>query len=311
MFSVIIPIHNKLPHLERSIKSVLNQSFKEFELILIDDASTDGSTEKIKEFYDPKIRRFRRDVPGPGGYAARNLGIEKAQGDWVAFLDADDEWDLNHLEKMNKLALDYPEVYFMSCGWYLENKKGKRNDLFSQSYTEKDQMLIDCESYLRLCLSNKKPVWTSVACIIISSPVLSGLFPEKSEARRGGDLHAWLKIICYHNKLAWSNHRGATYHLESVNMVTKTALSSTVLMSRLVYNDLSTTLQRREKCLLRKYLNYLIFGIVKRSKSLGQRVERIEKKVYWKGDLFKALLIITYNYTPNTVIKKMKKLFSK
>jgi len=60
IFSVVIPIHNKFPHLERSINSVLNQSFQDFEILLIDDASTDGSTQKIKEFNDPKIKVFPR-----------------------------------------------------------------------------------------------------------------------------------------------------------------------------------------------------------------------------------------------------------
>ena len=94
-FSVIIPVGNKAPHLDRSINSVLNQSFKDFELILIDDATTDGSAAKLAGFTDYRIRLLKRSQPGPGGYAARNLGIKESRTNWIAFLDADDE--LNEL----------------------------------------------------------------------------------------------------------------------------------------------------------------------------------------------------------------------
>src|SRR5699024_9409054 len=110
MFSVIIPVHNKLPHLERSIYSVLNQSFRNFELLLIDDASTDGSSEKLEEFNDPRIRMFKREKPGPGGYAARNLGIENAKYDWICFLDADDEWNLDYLMNIHDVITNNPDV---------------------------------------------------------------------------------------------------------------------------------------------------------------------------------------------------------
>lgn len=81
LFSVVIPVYNKKPHVQRSIISVLNQSFSDFELIIIDDAPTDGSLDEIKKFPDPRIRLLHRDKPGPGGYAARNLGVKVAQGE--------------------------------------------------------------------------------------------------------------------------------------------------------------------------------------------------------------------------------------
>src|SRR5690606_7754713 len=98
MFSVIIPVHNKAPHLNRSINSVLNQTFLEFELILINDASTDGSMKILESYSDPRIRLLERSTPGPGGYAARNLGIQTAKFKWISFLDADDAWEIDYLE---------------------------------------------------------------------------------------------------------------------------------------------------------------------------------------------------------------------
>jgi len=91
-FSIVIPVHNKAPYLGRSIGSVINQNFTDFELILIDDASADRSLVEMQKFADPRIRILHRDAPGAGGYAARNLGVMEAKAEWVAFLDADDEW---------------------------------------------------------------------------------------------------------------------------------------------------------------------------------------------------------------------------
>ncbi len=66
MFSVVIPVFNKVPHLERSIDSVLTQTYGDFELILVDDASTDESFDILQRYDDPRIRIFSRPVPGPG-----------------------------------------------------------------------------------------------------------------------------------------------------------------------------------------------------------------------------------------------------
>jgi len=106
-FSVIIPVYNKGPHIHHSISSVLNQTFQDFEIILIDDASTDNSLEEIRKFTDPRIRILNRSEPGPGGYAARNLGIKEANAEWVALLDADDIWYPEHLGTAKGLIDDY------------------------------------------------------------------------------------------------------------------------------------------------------------------------------------------------------------
>jgi glycosyltransferase involved in cell wall biosynthesis len=83
MFSIIIPCHNKGPHITRCIQSVIGQSFKQWEIIFVDDASTDNSLIQVNQFEDSRIFVFRRDNPGPGGYAARNLGIAKEKFPWV------------------------------------------------------------------------------------------------------------------------------------------------------------------------------------------------------------------------------------
>ncbi len=117
MFSVIIPIFNKEKILTQSISSVLNQTYTSFELILIDDGSTDNSAKVVKEILeknsDKRILFFQKKNSGPS--AARNLGMRKAHFPYVAFLDADDEWQENYLFEINRIINKYPEAGIYAC----------------------------------------------------------------------------------------------------------------------------------------------------------------------------------------------------
>ncbi|MCX6184716.1 MAG: glycosyltransferase family A protein, partial [Flavobacterium sp.] len=90
-FSVIIPVYNKEQFLVHTINSVLNQSFTDFELLLIDDGSTDSSPALLNQFTDERIKLISQNNQGVS--AARNLGIKEAKAPYIAFLDADDLWE--------------------------------------------------------------------------------------------------------------------------------------------------------------------------------------------------------------------------
>ena len=96
-FSVIIPTFNRSELLRIAIKSVLNQTYRNFELYVIDDHSTDDTKNIVKTFKDNRLKYFLNDR-GRGGAGTRNCGIFKAQGEWIAFLDDDDFWITNKLQ---------------------------------------------------------------------------------------------------------------------------------------------------------------------------------------------------------------------
>ena len=89
--SVVIPTYNRAPQLGRALRSVLSQTFQDWEVIVVDDASKDNSEEVVNSFHDPRIRYLRHET-NQGGSAARNTGIRAATGEYVGFLDSDDEW---------------------------------------------------------------------------------------------------------------------------------------------------------------------------------------------------------------------------
>ena len=105
--SVVIPTYNRAHLVGRAIQSVLNQTYQDFEIIVVDDGSTDNTEEVVKSFNDPRIRYIRHDQ-NRGGSAARNTGIKMARGEYIAFQDSDDEWLPEKLEKQMKVFKSAP-----------------------------------------------------------------------------------------------------------------------------------------------------------------------------------------------------------
>ena len=107
MISVIIPLYNKVNTVERAVRSVLDQTVSEFELIVVNNGSTDGSEDVVKRIDDPRIILISQ--PNQGVSMARNKGVAIAKGDYVAFLDADDEWRPTFLETVLRMREKYPD----------------------------------------------------------------------------------------------------------------------------------------------------------------------------------------------------------
>lgn len=121
LVSVIIPTHNRVNLLKRAIQSVLDQSYRNLEIIIVDDVSKDNIRKVVDEFNDSRIRYIRHDS-NRGGSAARNTGIRAASGEYVAFLDDDDEWAPQKTEEQLKLLNQYDAVV---CSYSMDSDRGK------------------------------------------------------------------------------------------------------------------------------------------------------------------------------------------
>jgi len=137
-FSVIIPTYNRAHLIEKTIQSVLNQSYPNFELIIVDDGSTDNTEEVIHNIQNTKLHYYKIKNSERG--AARNYGIDRAIGRYVTFLDSDDmyyPWHLSHAyESINNY--DFPS--FFHLGYELKNEKGKTR--FSINKLKNDDILM-------------------------------------------------------------------------------------------------------------------------------------------------------------------------
>jgi glycosyltransferase involved in cell wall biosynthesis len=114
-FSVVIPLYNKRPYIRRAVDSVLAQTFEDFELIVVDDGSTDGSHEALAHVTDPRFRLLRQENRGGAGGQARNTGMSAAGGTWFAFLDGDDMWLPDHLLELRRIIEQERSAGLISC----------------------------------------------------------------------------------------------------------------------------------------------------------------------------------------------------
>ncbi len=119
--SVVIPLYNKAPYVRRTLESITNQTLRDFEVIVVDDGSTDEGPRIVSEYPNTRFRLITQTNAGPG--SARNRGIREAQSEYIAFLDADDEWEPGYLETSVRLLSAHPEAASISSG-YIEYPSG-------------------------------------------------------------------------------------------------------------------------------------------------------------------------------------------
>ncbi|MGZ8944558.1 MAG: glycosyltransferase family 2 protein [Methylococcaceae bacterium] len=141
MFTVVIPLYNKANIIMRTLASVLTQTHKEFEVIIVNDGSTDGSVDVVKGFTsDTRIKIINQENQGVS--AARNKGVACAKYDYIAFLDGDDEWLPGYLEKMKEAIELFPNASMYGCpSWHRNILTGQTGDSTLNRYKDKIQII--------------------------------------------------------------------------------------------------------------------------------------------------------------------------
>lgn len=156
LVSVIIPTFNRADLLTRAIRSVMKQTFHDFELIIVDDASKDDTEQVVKQFNDERVKYMAHEV-NKGGAAARNTGIKSALGAYVAFLDDDDEYTSKKLEVLVRALQEHPEVGIVYSqakiiGYHKKKtivlpQYGKNGDLFIDALS--GSFILYCSTLMR------------------------------------------------------------------------------------------------------------------------------------------------------------------
>lgn len=124
MISVIIPLYNKEKIIEKCIQSVLTQDYNDFEVVVVNDGSTDRSAEIVKRIDDSRVRLIEQENGGPS--KARNTGVKNAKGEWIVFLDADDEFLSGALSVFYVLIEQKTFADFLSCSYYVRTAEGNK-----------------------------------------------------------------------------------------------------------------------------------------------------------------------------------------
>ncbi|MCB0453192.1 MAG: glycosyltransferase family 2 protein [Aequorivita sp.] len=128
-FSVVISVFNKEKYIAETLKSVLAQTFTDFEVVILNDGSTDNSEAEILKFNDPRIRYFSKE--NQGASVARNFTIQQAKAEYIALMDADDYWYPFYLEEQNILIIEFPNESVFATATEIK-RNGK---VFKNSYS--------------------------------------------------------------------------------------------------------------------------------------------------------------------------------
>ena len=279
-FSVVIPVFNKERHVVRCIESVLAQTLAPFEIIAVDDNSSDNSMALIRAAAGDRVTTYARSEPGPGGYAARNLAIESAKGEWIAFLDADDAWAPDHLETLARtIAEQDPDVGCVFSG-YLRRESAEvvKPDWYTaQRETPGRRTNVQL---LTGWLAHGCPLWMGAVAARRQVLIEAGLFPA-GKCRRGGDRVLWLQVSL-RTVLAYTGKVTATYYCDSDNMITKQEQFSVAYLQSVLLSEIGRFGDEAD-VLLKKLFNEECYTYVAKSWKRGLPLTVADAAGYFVG----------------------------
>lgn len=194
-FSVIIPLYNKENFIEATLKSVISQTFTDFEIIIVDDGSTDNSEKIITKFSDYRIRYFKKC--NEGASSARNYGIEKIRSNYISFLDADDYWYPNFLDEMFKNINRFKNIKVFSAAIEVETSKST----YPATYAIKKTGDFEIVNYFK---ASAKETVICTSCAVFNKTVFQKVGFFDNQKKSGQDTDMWIRIgLCYEILFSW------------------------------------------------------------------------------------------------------------
>ena len=215
--SVVVPLYNKEKSIEATLQSVLAQTYTDYEIIIVDDGSTDNSLnvmrKRISELENESIRVIQKENGGVS--SARNRGIEDSKGEYIAFLDADDLWDKEYLAEQIKLIHDFPDAAMWGIN-FAETNNGQLVRKLATGLPEGYRGYVD--NYFQI-----KGRHSDLFCsssVVIRKDVFDkvGLFDERIKYAEDTDM--WWRILATH-KVAFYDRYMVFYRYDAENRAMK------------------------------------------------------------------------------------------
>ena len=230
--SVVIPLYNKAGQIARALDSVLAQTVRDFELIVVDDGSTDAGAAVVQACLDPRVRLHCQ--PNGGVSAARNQGVALARSPLVAFLDADDAWLPDHLERLWRSRLAVPDAVAWAANYEIVEPDGRRTP--GVRLDSPSRVVLTPENFYRIALQGS-PVCSSAVMVDKVALLEAGGFPVG--VRLGEDLDTWIRLL-FSGAIAFDPQPGACYHADGDDR----ALTRHAPPARYVFFDTGETWRR-------------------------------------------------------------------
>ena len=269
-FSIVIPLYNKEKYVAQTLQTVLKQNFSDFEIIIINDGSTDSSAKIVQGFSDTRIKYFSTE--NQGAAEARNLGIEKSTSPYIAFLDADDLWLENHLEELKNLIERFPNAGMYANRYQLIFKKG---NTYQPSFFG---IADDYEGVVKdyFAASLHYAIASSIS-IAVPKSIFAEVGNFKQYISSGQDTDMWIRIAL-HSKIIIGNKLTSSYLHFIEGSLSKTAILEKKIKRFDEYQD-----QEKSNPSLKKYLDlyrmeyamqYKMAGASEVSKSLYKQISK-------------------------------------
>lgn len=212
-FSIVVPLYNKQKDIKETLLSALNQTFVDFELIVINDGSTDDSEAEVLSITDGRLAYQK--TKNQGVSAARNLGIEIAKGEYIAFLDADDYWYPNHLETLKNLTESFPHAGAVAANYEFKHPNGTvTNTSFKDIDTDFKGIVKDFFKSSMLF----RLMWTSAVAVKKDVFLNIGMFDINITLGAGEDTDMWTRIALKY-PVAFNAKITASYNLGASNRI--------------------------------------------------------------------------------------------
>ena len=248
MISVVIPLYNKEKQIKRTLQSVLTQTFQDFEIVIVNDGSTDNSTIEVEKIKDSRIRLIHQENAGVS--AARNKGIEEAKYELIALLDADDEWKNKYLEVQYDLYKKYPKCDIFACNYEFVNEKHDISPTIIKklSFKENDGIL---NNYFEVACVSHPPLCSSA--IVIKKKAIQAIGGFPLGIKSGEDLLTWAKLATFY-QIAYNKLAYAQFNIEGYLLNEKPKRIPAPI--DVVGNELLRLLRQQPKPYLRQYLSH-------------------------------------------------------
>ena len=286
--SIITPLYNKAAYITETIHSVLSQTYLDWEMLVVDNGSTDSGGEKDQKVQDSRIRLLQSPKQGPG--AARNYGLTYAQGEWIQFLDADDLLEPNHLEQQLLAAQQNPDAEIIACCWQEFTEENPTVRILKQPEGIGQPIEVLRDAAIAFA------PWAVHAALVKRSALSPDCYwSEQLDKYLGEDIAFWFRLVSQCT-VAYGASKGALYRIQTSQCRNQNlnpekwfegVHAALELNQQYLRNESRSYTPRQCENLMRVYSE--IYLLARQQKSVSVEVQAISTASWWLKEYFRVV----------------------
>lgn len=299
LISVIIPLYNKEEQIGSTIESVLNQTFSDYEIVVVNDGSTDNGLKTVESYHDPRIRIVSQKNSGVS--VARNRGIHEAKGAYIAFLDADDQWKKEYLQSQIDAIRSFPDCSVFATAYEYKDENGVITPAIFRGVNFNGSAGI-MDNYFKVASVSAPPIWTSA--VMVKKDCFGKVGGFMPGVATGEDLLLWAELASEY-KIAFTKTSLVQYNLPSGGTL-RIDPKDMSKRNDIVREELIRLKKEKNPLGLRLYLSFwdkmrAVINIRK-----GEQIETLKyawSSIRWNPGNVKAYVLLLLGLLPSKISK--------